>query len=87
LRRNCHFGKWRDKLGSLKYQGRERHVESLRKFFIAMIDDIRILIVKLADRLHNVETLQYVSPEKQKRIALEAIAVHARLADRIGMVN
>lgn len=73
------------KLGKLKYQGHERHVESLRKFFIAMVDDIRILIIKLADRLHNVETLQYIRPDKQKRIAIETITIHARLADRIGL--
>ncbi len=73
------------KLGTIKYQGHERHVESLRKFFMAMTDDIRILIIKLADRLHNVETLEYVRPDKQKRIALETIEIHARLANRIGM--
>lgn len=73
------------KLGKIKYHGHERHVESLRKFFMAMTDDIRILIIKLADRLHNVETLQYVRPDKQKRIALETIEIHARLANRIGM--
>lgn len=73
------------KLGKLKYRGHERHVESLRKFFLAVIDDIRVLIIKLADRLHNVETLEHVKPEKQKRIALETIEIHARLANRIGM--
>jgi guanosine-3',5'-bis(diphosphate) 3'-pyrophosphohydrolase len=73
------------KLGKMKYTGAERHVESLRKFFMAMANDLRILIIKLADRLHNVRTLQYVKPEKQKRIALETIEIHARLADRIGM--
>lgn len=73
------------KLGKLKYQGSERHVESLRKFFMAMANDLRILIIKLADRLHNAQTLQYVRPEKQKRIALETIEIHARLADMIGM--
>jgi guanosine-3',5'-bis(diphosphate) 3'-pyrophosphohydrolase len=73
------------KLGKMKYTGAERHVESLRKFFMAMANDLRILIIKLADRLHNVRTLQYVKSEKQKRIALETIEIHARLADRIGM--
>jgi guanosine-3',5'-bis(diphosphate) 3'-pyrophosphohydrolase len=73
------------KLGTLKYRGAERHLESLRKFFLAITEDLRILIIKLADRLHNVRTLQYVKPEKQKRIALETIEIHARLADRIGM--
>lgn len=73
------------KLGKMKYTGAERHVESLRKFFMAMANDLRILIIKLADRLHNIRTLKYVNPEKQKRIALETIEIHARLADRIGM--
>lgn len=73
------------KLGKLRYSGAERHVESLRKFFIAMADDIRVVVIKLCDRLHNIETLQYVSPEKQKRIALETLEIHARLADRLGM--
>ena len=73
------------KLGKMKYTGAERHVESLRKFFMAMANDLRIFIIKLADRLHNVRTLQYVKSEKQKRIALETIEIHARLADRIGM--
>lgn len=73
------------KLGHLKYHGAERHVESLRKFFIAMAEDLRVLIIKLADRLHNVATLEHVKPEKQKRIALETIEVHAALAGRLGM--
>lgn len=73
------------KLGKLKYSGMERHVESLRKFFVAMADDIRVVIIKLCDRLHNIQTLEYVRPEKQKRIALETIELHARLADRLGM--
>ena len=58
------------KLGKLKYRGKERHVESLRKFFLAVSEDIRVLIIKLADRLHNVKTLQYVREYKRKRIAL-----------------
>ncbi len=50
-----------------------------------MAEDLRVLIIKLADRLHNVSTLSHVPPEKQKRIALETIAVHAALAGRLGM--
>lgn len=73
------------KLGKLKYSGTERHIESLRKFFIAMADDIRVVVIKLCDRLHNIQTLQYIPPEKQKRIALETLELHARLADRLGM--
>lgn len=73
------------KLGKLKYSGAERHVESLRKFFIAMADDIRVVVIKLCDRLHNIQTLEHVPKEKQKRIALETLEIHARLADRLGM--
>ncbi len=73
------------KLGKLKYHGIERHVESLRKFFVAMSADMRVLIIRLADRLHNIQTLQYVPKEKQHRIALETLEIHARLADRLGM--
>lgn len=75
------------KLGKLRYSGAERHVESLRKFFIAMADDIRVVVIKLCDRLHNIQTLEHVSPEKQKRIALETLEIHARLADRLGMAQ
>lgn len=73
------------KLGTLKYRGHERHVESLRKFFIAMANDLRVVIIKLADRLHNLTTLQYVREDKRARIALESIEVYAPLADRLGM--
>ena len=73
------------KLGKLKYRGVERHVESLRKFFIAMSNDIRVLLIKLADRLHNIQTIEHVPEAKRKRIALETLEIHARLADRFGM--
>lgn len=73
------------KLGKLRYSGTERHVESLRKFFVAMADDIRVVVIKLCDRLHNIQTLEFVAPEKQRRIALETLEIHARLADRLGM--
>lgn len=73
------------KLGHLKYRGHERHVESLRKFFVAMANDLRVVIIKLADRMHNLSTLEFVKPEKQARIALESIEVHAPLANRLGM--
>lgn len=73
------------KLGKLKYQGRERHVESLRKFFIAVAQDMRVVVIKFADRLHNVQTLEHIRPEKAKRIALETIEIYAPLAYRLGM--
>lgn len=73
------------KLGHLKYRGVERHIESLRKLFVAMAQDIRVLIIKLTDRLHNMETLEHVPKEKQHRIALETLEVYAPLAYRLGM--
>ena len=73
------------KLGTLKYRGQERHVESLRKFFVAMASDLRVVIIKFADRLHNLRTLEHVPEEKRKRIAIESIEVYAPLANRLGM--
>ncbi|MCU0660276.1 MAG: RelA/SpoT family protein [Candidatus Pacebacteria bacterium] len=73
------------KLGALKYRGRDRHVESLRKFFVAVAEDVRVLMIKLADRLHNISTLSHVHQDKQRRIALETIQIYAPLAGRLGM--
>jgi len=73
------------KLGHIKYHGTDRHNESLRKLFVAMSQDIRVLIVKLCDRLHNMETLQFVAPEKQGRIAAETIEIYAPIAYRLGI--
>ena len=72
-------------LGKLKYRGNERYVESLRKFFIAMANDIRVVKIKFADRLHNLRTLQYLREDKRRRIAIESIEVYAPLANRLGM--
>ncbi len=73
------------KLGKIKYQGATRHTESLRKLFVAMAEDIRVIIIKLADRLHNVRTLEYVRPDKRQRIALETIEIYAPIANRLGI--
>jgi len=73
------------KLGTLKYSGYERHVESLRKFFMAMANDLRVVIIKLADRLHNLKTLEFMREDKKYRIAMESINVYAPLANRLGM--
>ena len=73
------------KLGKYKYHGIERYMLSLQKLFVATSEDIRVLIIKLADRLHNMRTLQYVRPEKQHRIALETLDIFAPLAYRLGI--
>ncbi len=73
------------KLGKVKYRGVERHIESLRKFLVAVAQDVRVLVIKLADRLHNMRTLQHVRPDKQVRIALETLEVYSPLAYRLSI--
>ena len=73
------------KLGTHKYRGTERHAESLRRLLVATASDIRVLIVKLADRKHNMQTLEHVPEHKRQRIALETLEIYAPIADRLGM--
>lgn len=73
------------KLGKLKYRGMERYLENLRKMFLAMAADVRVVIVKFADRLHNLETLDAIPPKKQYRVALESLEIFAPIANRLGM--
>lgn len=73
------------KLGKLKYRGIERYLENLRKMFVAMAEDVRVMIIKFADRIDNLQTLQSLPPQKQYRIALESLEVYAPIANRLGM--
>lgn len=73
------------KLGVIKYRGMEKYAENLRRMFISMAQDIRIVLIKMADRLHNLKTLDALPPEKQKRIAQESLEIYAAIANRLGM--
>lgn len=73
------------KLSSVRYYGTDRHNESLRKLFVATSQDIRVLIIKLSDRLHNMQTLCHIPPEKQIRIARETLEIYVPVAHRLGM--
>lgn len=79
---------WLSKLSKVRYKGQERDIWSLRKMFVAMAEDLRVIFVKLSDRLHNMRTLKnHPKPEKRQKIALETLNIYAPIADRLGLFS
>lgn len=73
------------KIGQIKYRGMERYLENVQHMFLAMASDVRVVIIKCADRLHNMQTLSALPRNKQLRIALETLEIYAPIANRLGM--
>src|SRR4029453_5910560 len=74
------------KIGAIPFSSsEERQPEKFRKMLMAMVDDIRVILVKLADRLHNMRTLQYMPEDRRVRVAQETIDIYAPIANRLGM--
>src|SRR5713226_5398462 len=74
------------KISQIDFSTREEaQAENLRKMMLAMVDDIRVILIKLADRLHNMRTLEHLDPERQQKIARETLEIYAPIAHRLGM--
>jgi GTP pyrophosphokinase len=74
------------KISAIDFATREeQQAENLRKMMLAMVDDIRVVLIKLADRLHNMRTLEHLAPERQQKIARETLEIYAPIAHRLGM--
>jgi GTP pyrophosphokinase len=75
------------KLGTIKYRGIERYRENLKKMFLAMASDLRVIFIKFCDRLNNLRTLENLPPEKQKRIAQETLEIYVPIAGLLGIAR
>src|SRR5262249_8498286 len=74
------------KIDKIEFASREeRQAENVRKMVLAMVDDIRVVLIKLADRLHNMRTLEHLPPDRQVQIAKETLEIYAPIAHRLGM--
>src|SRR6185437_11973142 len=74
------------KIDKIQFANREdRQAENVRKMLLAMVSDVRVVLIKLADRLHNMRTLEHLSPDRQRAIARETLDIYAPLAHRLGM--
>lgn len=75
---------WLVKVSKIRYKGEDRHIETLKKTFLAMANDLRVIFIKLCDRIHNIQTLQYhPNPEKIQKIAQETLKVYVPIARRL----
>jgi GTP pyrophosphokinase len=76
------------KVSKVKYRGEERQIETLKKTFLAMAEDLRVIFVKLVDRIHNIQTLQYhPKKEKRDRIVEETMKIYVPIAKRLGLYH
>lgn len=73
------------KLSNIKYRGTEKYIDNIRNMFMAMAADIRVILIKCADRIHNLETLEFLPQEKRARIAHESLEIFAQIAHRLGI--
>jgi len=79
---------WMEKLSKIKYRWEDRNIWSLRKMFVAMAEDLRVVFIKLSDRVHNMKTLHHhPKREKQERIALETLNIYSPIADRLWLFH